>query len=481
MMGVTAYRQLLRTSKMRTAGAPAPEESAVALQHARERIMLRLSTQAERVQRDPRRAFARLRDQVARLRDAKDSAKDSIREMGSVRAARLRSAYHSLRQRGLQAVGSRTALPEAEVLGHDGLLRVMVLGSVAAASKLFMQGLSRTTVEGRAALAAAQARPAGQPLITVSNHVAAMDDPLLLAALTPFRSVFEKGGMRWSLCATDRCFKNGLMSAFFRAGQTLPVERGKGMDQAGMRAAEQRLAAGDWVHIFPEGTRSPDGRSLGQLRSGVGRLVAACEAAPVVLPIVHTGMERVMPRGSSFPVPGQEVRVLVGDPVPVADLLRRAALEQWPDARLYRSITARIADSLSALKAQLDGAPLPAAPAAAVLDEAHLLPMIEDELDADTHSWLPSLRQAAGLPSLVAQAQAAVSASRLHSAAAASSLPVSGGGLMPAASLLRSHYQTTGSPILQHAASSAAEYAQERMRHMMAMFATPQNSLQPAL
>lgn len=62
--------------------------------------------------------------QVARLRDAKDSAKDSIREMGSVRAARLRSAYHSLRQRGLQAVGSRTALPEAEVLGHDGLLRV---------------------------------------------------------------------------------------------------------------------------------------------------------------------------------------------------------------------------------------------------------------------------------------------------------------------------------------------------------------------
>jgi hypothetical protein len=45
------------------------------------------------------------------------------------------------------------------------------------------------------------------------------------------------------------------------------------------------------------------------------------------------------------------------------------------------------------MQAQLDGAPLPAAPAAAALDEAHLLPMIEDELDADTHSWLPSLRQ----------------------------------------------------------------------------------------
>ena len=49
-------------------------------------------------------------------------------------------------------------------------------------------------------------------------------------------------------------------------------------------------------------------RSLGQVRAGVGRLVAACEAPPLVLPIMHAGMERVMPRGSSLPVPGQEVR-----------------------------------------------------------------------------------------------------------------------------------------------------------------------------
>jgi hypothetical protein len=117
MMGVAAYRQLLRTSKMRTSGAPAPEESAVALQHvsrtadisriccsalcskrlllirsvavaqhptplltgalsspplpstlqAKERIMVRLASQADRVQRDPRRAFSRLRDQACLL------------------------------------------------------------------------------------------------------------------------------------------------------------------------------------------------------------------------------------------------------------------------------------------------------------------------------------------------------------------------------------------------------------------------------
>lgn len=40
----------------------------------------------------------------------------------------------------------------------------------------------------------------------------------------------------------------------------------------------------------------------------------------------------------------------MGDPVPVADLLRAADAEQWSDSRLYRSITARIADSLASLK-----------------------------------------------------------------------------------------------------------------------------------
>jgi hypothetical protein len=79
--------------------------------------MLLQSTQSRVLLKVPQRWL-----QVSRLRDAKDSAKDSIREMGSVRAARLRSAYRSLRQRGLQAAGSRT--PEAEVLGKHGPLRV---------------------------------------------------------------------------------------------------------------------------------------------------------------------------------------------------------------------------------------------------------------------------------------------------------------------------------------------------------------------
>lgn len=116
--------------------------------------------------------------------------------------------------------------------------------------------------------------------------------------------------LRWTLCATDRCFKTGALVPFFRAAKVLPVQRGGGMAQAGMAAAEDRLRRGDWVHIFPEGTRSRDG-TMGPVRKGVGRLVAACggELPPLVVPFVHLGMEEVMPRGKLLPATGKQVRM----------------------------------------------------------------------------------------------------------------------------------------------------------------------------
>jgi len=62
--------------------------------------------------------------------------------------------------------------------------------------------------------------------------------------------------------------------------QTLPVERGVGMDQVGMRAAQGRLGAGEWVHIFPEGTRSKDGK-MGPIRRGIGHLASSCDTPPL--------------------------------------------------------------------------------------------------------------------------------------------------------------------------------------------------------
>lgn len=74
----------------------------------------------------------------------------------------------------------------------------------------------------------------------------------------------------------------------------LPIERGAGLRQQGMQAAQKRLNMGDWVHVFPEGTRSVDGR-MGQARRGVGRLVAACEQPPL------GGYQKLMHTQSSGP------------------------------------------------------------------------------------------------------------------------------------------------------------------------------------
>ena len=97
-----------------------------------------------------------------------------------------------------------------------------MLGAVATLSRGFMSLLTDTDVQGREVLEHAFQRPDEQGLVTVSNHAAALDDPLLLAALMPADSLLQPQAHRWGMCATDRCFKNGLMSSFFRAGKVCP-------------------------------------------------------------------------------------------------------------------------------------------------------------------------------------------------------------------------------------------------------------------
>ncbi|CAI5520625.1 unnamed protein product, partial [Closterium sp. Naga37s-1] len=155
-------------------------------------------------------------------------------------------------------------------------------------------------------------RPPGTPLLTVANHVAAMDDPLVMAAVVPPSLMLARpASLRWTLCATDRCFSSPLLSAFFTSLRALPVERRGGLQQPGMVAAAQRLAEGGWVHIFPEGTRSLDGgQTIGPMRRGVAWLAAQCAVPPLIIPVVHVGMHRVQARGQTLPAVGQRVAVL---------------------------------------------------------------------------------------------------------------------------------------------------------------------------
>lgn len=140
------------------------------------------------------------------------------------------------------------------------------------------------------------------------HALAAISAKQLTCVVSPLHVLWH---CRWTLCASDRCFHRDLLVPFFRAAKVLPVERGAGMFQQGLAAAEARLAAGDWVHIFPEGTRSRDGQ-MGPVRKGVGRLVASCaDARPVIVPFVHSGMQEVLPKGSLLPKANREVRAVV--------------------------------------------------------------------------------------------------------------------------------------------------------------------------
>ena len=72
-----------------------------------------------------------------------------------------------------------------------------------------------------------------QALITVSNHVASLDDPLLTSALVPAGALLRPQALRWTLCATDRCFTSKAATAFFRAakvsaGSMLTLQQSKG-------------------------------------------------------------------------------------------------------------------------------------------------------------------------------------------------------------------------------------------------------------
>ncbi|KAM3378072.1 tafazzin [Capsicum galapagoense] len=230
---------------------------------------------------------------------------------------------------------------------------VPVLGNVC---HVFMHGLNRVQIYGAEKLyQVLENRIETKPLITVSNHVAAMDDPLVIAALLPPSVMLDAQNLRWTLCATDRCFRNPVTSAFFKHVKVLPVSRGDGIYQKGMDMAISKLNRGGWVHIFPEGSRSRDGgKTMGSIKRGIGRLVLDADNVPIVVPFVHTGMQDIMPVGAKLPRIGKTVTVLVGDPIEFDDLLAAGEKENMPRGKLCDAVSTRIGDRLHMLKAQVD-------------------------------------------------------------------------------------------------------------------------------
>lgn len=247
---------------------------------------------------------------------------------------------------------------------------VPVIGNVC---HIFMHGLNSVQVYGLEKLHDALLhRPKNKPLITVSNHVASVDDPFVIASLLPPSVLLDAQNLRWTLCATDRCFKNPATTAFFRSVKVLPVSRGDGIYQKGMDVAIAKLNSGGWVHIFPEGSRSRDGgKTVGSPKRGVGRLILDADNVPMVVPFVHTGMQDVMPIGATFPRIGKTVTVLIGDPIEFDDLFDEEQTKHLSRGKLYDAVASRIGHRLQKLKHQVDRLALEQPSAERVADILH--------------------------------------------------------------------------------------------------------------
>ncbi len=175
--------------------------------------------------------------------------------------------------------------------------------------------------------------------IFASNHLS-FSDSIFLPLVVPRRMTF----LAKSDYFTGRGLKGRLTAAFFRGVGQLPVDRSGGRaGEAALRSGLKVLRRGELLGIYPEGTRSPDGR-LYRGRTGVARM--ALEGRVPVLPVAMIGTDKAQPTGKKIPKL-MRIGVKIGKPL---DFSRYEGMED--DRFVLRSITDEIMYELMLLSGQ---------------------------------------------------------------------------------------------------------------------------------
>ncbi|WQF75797.1 Putative phospholipid/glycerol acyltransferase [Colletotrichum destructivum] len=239
-----------------------------------------------------------------------------------------------------------------------------IMSLTGAISRAFLHGLNDVQTEGLPQfLEVLDKRRAEVPqrgLITVSNHISVLDDPLIWGAL-PLKYNSVPSSARWGLGAHDICFKNGFFKSFFSLGQVLPTYRMLHSPNGGLfqptMAQAIRLVSGPgalfplktafragnnevfaspayyrnnhnaWVHVFPEGcVHQHPQRTLRYFKWGVSRLILESDPAPQLVPIFIDGFSDIMPEDRQWPrwAPriGAKIRVIYGEALEVGDAFK---------------------------------------------------------------------------------------------------------------------------------------------------------------
>ena len=197
----------------------------------------------------------------------------------------------------------------------------------------FLRLTGRPTFEGR------ENFPTTGPALLVGNHLS-VADWLFMPLVVPRRVTF--------LAKSDYFTRPGLygrlQKIFFAGSGQYPIDRTNAdTAQAALDAGLEVLGRGDLLCIYPEGTRSPDGR-LYRGKTGPARL--ALRAGVPIVPVGVIGTDRYVRQGSRRPHPTR-IRVRFGAPLDLSPWADRVG-----DRSAEREITDEIMLRIQALTGQ---------------------------------------------------------------------------------------------------------------------------------
>ncbi|GAB2460080.1 1-acyl-sn-glycerol-3-phosphate acyltransferase [Conyzicola lurida] len=176
-------------------------------------------------------------------------------------------------------------------------------------------------------------------VILASNHLSFIDSVFLPLVID--RRIFF---LAKSDYFRGKGLKGWATKAFMNGTGMLPIDRSGGKaSEASLNTGLRVLHEGEVLGIYPEGTRSPDGKMY-RGRTGVARMIL--EGNVPVVPVAMIDTEKVMPIGTRIPKV-QRLGVVIGEPL---DFSRFKGLES--DRFILRSITDEIMYELNRLSGQ---------------------------------------------------------------------------------------------------------------------------------
>ncbi|MDT3331638.1 MULTISPECIES: lysophospholipid acyltransferase family protein [Microbacterium] len=206
------------------------------------------------------------------------------------------------------------------------VLKYLIIGPI-------VKAIFRPWIVGRSNI------PASGAAIIASNHLSVSDSIFLPLMIDRPMSFLAKSDY-----FTGKGLKGWATRVFMQGTGQIPIDRTGGKaSEASLNTGLQVLGRGDILGIYPEGTRSPDGK-LYRGRTGLARM--ALTARVPVIPVVMIGTDDVMPIGRSIPRVGR-VGMVIGEPL---DFSRFYGMES--DRFVLRSVTDEIMVALQRMGEQ---------------------------------------------------------------------------------------------------------------------------------